>query len=110
MEYVSGNNLDRSKQDRSTLGVEPGHSRNFDRSNLPTNAMYEKCAQKMPNLSPRTLLSCFAIHDETIKEKIEAELSNKRQMSSGRKTYCLKTYSNSSTLNNYMNFHLEYIQ
>ena len=89
MEYVSGNNLDRSKQDRSTLGVEPSHSRNFDRSNLPTNAMYEKCAQKMPNLSPRTLLSCFATHDETIKEKIEAELSNKRQMSKPDRFICM---------------------
>jgi hypothetical protein len=57
MKYVSGINLDKNKQDRSTLGLEPGYSRNFDRSNLPTNAMYEICVHKVPNLSPRTLLS-----------------------------------------------------
>lgn len=41
MKYVSYNNIEKGKQDRSTLGLEPGHSRNFDRSNLPANAMYE---------------------------------------------------------------------
>lgn len=57
----------------------------------------------MPILSPNTLMVCFATHDDTIKERIEAELSTQKQNSSGRKSHKVYTYSNGSTIKNYMN-------
>lgn len=67
--------------------------------------MNEKGAQKVPILSPNTLMSCFATHDDTIKEKIESELIYLRQHSSGRKSHKANIGSNGGiTLKNYMNF------
>ena len=73
-------------------------------SNLSNNIIVDKGAQKVPVLSPRTFLSCFATHDETIKYKIDSEMTNKRQLSSGRKGYNIKRYANNTTLKNYLNF------
>jgi hypothetical protein len=84
--------------------IEPGHSRNIDMSNLPGSIMNDKMLRNIPKLSPRTLISLFVTHDDTIKERIEAEFSNQKQLSSGRKSHKINTCSNNSATNSHMKF------
>ena len=79
------------------------NSRNIDRTNLQTHCLNEKGVQKVPILSPRTLLSCFATHDETIKDKIDAGIARQKQANSGRKSHKINKNSK-TTLNEYLKF------
>ena len=73
-------------------------------SNLPGNPLNDQVNYKINALSPRTLLTWFATHDDTLKQRIETGFSNQKQLSSVRKSYKLNTNSNNSTSKNYMKF------
>lgn len=55
-------------------------------------------------MSPGTLLSCFMTHDDIIKERIEAEFSSQKKLSSGNKNYKMNTCSHNSSTNSHMKF------
>jgi hypothetical protein len=73
-------------------------------SNLAGSIMNDKMLRNIPKLSPRTLISLFVTHDDTIKERIEAEFSNQKQLSSDRKSHKINTCSNNSATNSHMKF------
>lgn len=102
--YKPSKELSKSNIFVSQRSLEPRHSRKTYKSNLPGNILNDNIMLKIPTLSPNTILSCFATHDDTIKERIEAELSTQKQMSSGRKSYKINTSSTNSVSRNYMNF------